>query len=153
MPTQAGRDFTRRKRNCICIYTVDKDPRRLDLEGLIKKLRHITLATQLMPFIYGGFYILSLFLYTVGTEETARLCDTLFYVPPIVVIEFLVLSRLLRLCKWHRIACCVPLIPQVISAIDYYIIELSEIIVQVDIFIYMSSIILLLIAAYKVFLC
>lgn len=153
MPARAGRDSTRRRRNCICIYTVDKDPRRLDLEGLIKKLRHITLATQLMPFIYGGFYILSLFLYTVGTEETARLCDTLFYVSPIVVAEFLVLSRLLRLCKWHRIACCVPLIPQVMSLIDYYIIEFSEIIVQVDIFIYMSSIILLLIAAYKVFLC
>lgn len=153
MPARAGSDSTRQRRNCTCIYTVDKDPRRLDLEGLIKKLRHITLATQLMPFIYGGFYILSLFLYTVGTEETARLCDTLFYVSPIVVIEFLVLSRLLRLCKWHRIACCVPLIPQVMSAIDYYIIELSEIIVQVDIFIYMSSIILLLIAAYKVFLC
>ncbi len=153
MPARAGRDSTRRRHNCICICTVDKDPRRLDLEGLIKKLRHITLATQLMPFIYGGFYILSLFLYTVGTEETARLCDTLFYVSPIVVAEFLVLSRLLRLCKWHRIACCVPLIPQVMSLIDYYIIEFSEIVVQVDIFIYMSSIILLLIAAYKVFLC
>ena len=106
-----------------------------------------------MPFIYGGLYVVSLLLYTVGTEETAVLCDTLFYVSPIVVIEFLVLSRLLRLCKWHRMACCVPLIPQVVSMIDYYIIQLSEILVLVDLFVYTASIVILLISAYKVFLC
>ena len=132
---------------------MDKDLKSLDLGGLIKKLRHITLATQLMPFIYGGLYVVSLLLYTVGTEETAMLCDTLFYVSPIVVIEFLVLSRMLRLCKWHRMACCVPLIPQVVSMIDFYIIQLSEILVLVDLFVYTASIVILLISAYKVFLC
>lgn len=106
-----------------------------------------------MPFVYGGFYVVSLFLYTVGTEETATICDTLFYISPVVVVEFLILSRLLRLCKWHRMACCVPVIPQVVSMIDYYIIELSEILVLVDLFVYMSSVIILLISAYKVFLC
>lgn len=143
----------RQKPNCICIYIVDNDRQRLDLGGLIKKLRQITRAVQLMPFIYGGFYVLSLTIYITGTEEAATLCDTLFYVSPIVAIEFLILSRLLKLCKWHRTACCVPLIPQVVSMIDYYIIQLSEIVVQVDIFVYMFSVILLLVSAYKVFLC
>lgn len=132
---------------------MDRDRRPLDLEGLIRKLRDVTLAAQLMPFVYGGFYILSLFLYAVGTEETARLCDTLFYVSPVAVAEFLILSRLLRLCKWHRTACCVPLIPQLMSMIDYYVIEFSEVVVMVDLFVYASSVTLLLISAYKVFLC
>lgn len=146
-----GSDFTRRRPSFILIFTVGNDQRRLDLEGLIKKLRHITLATQLMPFIYGGFYLLALLLYFVGTEDTARVCDTLFYVSPIVVVEFLALSKILRLCKWHRVACCIPLIPQVMSFIDYYIIELTEIIVQVDIFVCMASVLLFLLSAYKVF--
>ena len=114
----------RQKPNCICIYIVDNDRQHLDLGGLIKKLRQITRAVQLMPFIYGGFYVLSLTIYITGTEEAATLCDTLFYVSPIVAIEFLILSRLLK-----------------------------EIVVQVDIFVYMFSVILLLVSAYKVFLC
>ena len=128
------------------------DRKNLDLKGLIKKLRNVTLATQLMPFIYGALYILSMVIYYYGPEYASRVCDTLFYISPIVVIEFLVLSRALRLCKWHKIACCVPLIPQAVSIVDYYIIELSELAVQLNLFICIGSIVLLLIAAYNVFL-
>ena len=42
--------------------------------------------------------------------------------------------------------------PQVVSFIDYYIIELTEIAAQVNIILYGSMAILLLVAAYNVFM-
>ena len=132
---------------------MDKDPRRLDLEGLIKKLRAITLTVQLIPFIYGGLYVLAILIYYFGSDAAAQMADSLLYVSPLMIGCFLVLSKMLRLCKWHKIACCVPLVPGAVSLFDYYIIELSEIILAVELLMVAGMILLLLISAYKVFLC
>lgn len=129
-----------------------QDRRTLDLEGLVKKLRYVTLAVQLMPFLYTVPYILSIVASYFLDYDSARIFDTLFYVSPVTVCAFLVLSRLLRLCRWHKTACVLPLLPQVVSFIDYYIIELTEIAAQVNIILFGSMAILLLVAAYNVFM-
>ena len=129
-----------------------QDRKPLDREGLVKKLRYVTLAIQLMPFIYTVPYIVSIAASYFLSYDAARIFDELFYVSPITVSAFLVLSRLLRLCKWHRTACILPLFPQFVSFVDYYIIELSEIAAQVNIMLFGSMAVLLLIAAYNVFM-
>lgn len=129
-----------------------QDRRTLDLEGLVKKLRYVTLATQLMPFVYTALYLVSISLSYVLPEDSIWILDTLFYVSPVTVGAFLVLSKLLRLCKWHKTACILPLLPQVISFIDYYLVELTEVAAQVNIILFGSMAILLLIAAYNVFM-
>lgn len=105
-----------------------------------------------MPFAYGALYVISMVVYFYGNESASQLCDTLFYVSPVIVLCFLSLSHTLRLCKWHRRACCVPLIPQVITLLDYYVIELSDIAVVVNLSICVSSIVILFLSAYKIFL-
>lgn len=80
------------------------------------------------------------------------LFDTLFYVSPIVVVGLLILSRLLRLCRWHKTACILPLLPQVVSFVDYYVIELTEVAAQVSIILFGSMSVFLLFAAYNVFM-
>lgn len=134
------------------MFAVGQDRKPLDLEGLVKKLRYVTLAVQLMPFLYTVPYLITLIITSQASEELTKLFDTLFYVSPVTVCAFLVLSRLLRLCKWHRTACILPLLPQVVSFIDYYIIELTEIAAQVNIILFGSMAILLLISAYNVFM-
>jgi hypothetical protein len=132
---------------------VDNAPRPLDLEGLIKKLRSVTLAVQLIPFVYNVLYILALIIYYEGSETAAQVADSFMYVSPVTIVSFLVLSKMLKLCKWHKTACCIPLVPSLVSFIDYYIIELSEIAVLVEFCMIAGMIIVLLISAYKVFLC
>ena len=79
------------------------------------------------------------------------LLDTLFYVSPVTVVAFLLLSKLLHMCVWHKSACVLPLVPQAVSLTDYYIINLTvpEVWVANTLIVVMSAI--LLVAAYKVF--
>lgn len=119
---------------------------------LINKLRYITLAAQILPFAYSFLYILSLVLYLICDEPTLRILDTLFYVSPIVVCGFLVESHILKLCKWHKSACILPILPQIIVFIDAYIVELTSIEAHIAIITPIVLSVLLLIAAYKVFI-
>ncbi len=101
---------------------MDKDHQNLDIAGLVKKLRYVTAAVQVMPFIYSAIYILCMVLYLFCSETVACACDTLFYVSPVTIAAFLVLSKLLRMCVWHRTACVLPIIPQFISFIDRHVV-------------------------------
>jgi hypothetical protein len=131
---------------------VEQDRKPLDLAGLVKKLKYVTLAVQLMPFVYTVPYLITLIITSKAPEPIVVLFDTLFYVSPIVVVGLLILSRLLRLCRWHKTACILPLLPQVVSFVDYYVIELTEVAAQVNIILFGSMSVFLLFAAYNVFM-
>lgn len=105
-----------------------------------------------MPFVYTGLYLVSISASYVMSDEYIWILDTLFYVSPVTVCAFLVISKLLCLCKWHKTACLLPLLPQAVSFIDYYVVELTEVAAQVNIILFGSMAILLLVAAYNVFM-
>lgn len=114
-------------------------------------MRNATLAVQIIPFAYTLIYIFVLFSYGHISEEAASALDTLFYISPIQIVGLLILSKILHLCKWHRMACVLPLFPQIVSFIDYYIIALTEIEAYVTNIITIVMSALLLVSAYKVF--
>lgn len=125
-----------------------------ELEGVRKYfsiLRGITLSVQIMPFIYSAIYIVIFILYTTASEQTIAILDTLFYISPLFAICHLVYSRILHLCAWHRTACIVPLIPQAVNFVDYYLVSLSEVEATVFNLTASAMTILLLLAAYNVF--
>ena len=130
---------------------MDSQDRRADLKRLVDTLRRVTTAAQVLPFIYSAISIVLLAVYNIVPESVQMLLDTLFYVSPVTVVAFLIFSKLLRLCKWHKTACVLPLVPQAISIFDYYIINLTvpEVLIANTTIIIMA--ILLLVAAYKVF--
>ena len=105
-----------------------------------------------MPFIYVAIYVVTLIIYHHASGDVLWILDTLFYVSPMTVACFLVLSKVLRLCKWHRRAVCLPLIPQAVNFLDYYVVDLSEVAVHVNFCIIITMAILLLVAAYNVFI-
>lgn len=119
---------------------------------LIEKLRSITLAIQVMPFFFSALYILSMFLYLCAPDNVCGVLDTLFYVSPTTVCGLLICSRILKLCKWHKMACSLPLLPQVAVFIDYHIVSLSRLGATVAILLSIVMAVLLLVAAYNVFL-
>lgn len=91
-------------------------------------------------------------LYLFCSEEVAGICDSLFYVSPVTIASFLILSRLLKMCVWHRVTCLMPLIPQALSLIDRYLIEFPLSAGTIVIYISALSFALLLLCAYKTFI-
>ena len=128
----------------------DRD--RLNLVELIEKLRSVTLAVQVIPFAYTAIYILVLSAYPFVGEAAMCTLDTIFYISPTTCAAFLVLSKMLRLCKWHRMACILPITPQVAILLDRSVIRFSNAAVFAHISITVLMAILLLVAAYNVFL-
>lgn len=122
------------------------------IKYVVSKLRAITLAVQIIPFAYTSIYIITLILYLFASEEVLTILDTFLYVSPIIIICMIVESKVLKLCRWHKTACTLPAIPQINIIIDRYIYEFSirAEIIHLSIILLMS--ILLLIAAYNVFL-
>lgn len=130
---------------------MEKDPQRLNLEGLVRKLRSVTLAVQLLPFVYGFFFVLAMVAYLILPEWLSVVCDHLFYVSLVVIIYNLILSRTLRLCCWHKAACVVPLFPELVSVADQTIIDLSEQAAIINVWTIITMTFILLVSAYKVF--
>lgn len=109
------------------------------------------MAVQVFPFVYTAMFI---FLFTAYSFSEGVLLDVIDYtcfVSPIVVVAHLVYSRMLMMCKWHRIACMLPLIHQAVDQFDIYVHLFDHnawIVVASTIVVTM---ILFLIAIYKVF--
>jgi len=104
-----------------------------------------------MPFIYTLLYLVAMICYWSASELLLKILDSLFYISPVVVIQFLVLSRSLRLCIWHKVACTLPLMPQVAVLLDSTVMTFSENLAKGSVILMALMSALLLIAAYKVF--
>lgn len=123
-----------------------------DVKRLIEILRSVTTAVQVFPFIYSLLYIVALITYNYVSEEAQTMMDSLLYVSPICMAAFLVLSKILRMCRWHRTACVIPAIPMVASFVDSYIFSFSETFVYTFNYVVAGLCALLLISAYNVFI-
>lgn len=130
---------------------MDNQDRRADLKRLITTLRRVTTAVQVFPFIYSALYIALLAAYNFVPEDYQATLDNLFYISPACIVTFLILSKVLLLCRWHKAACIIPIIPQVANFIDCHVVMLSE--AQVYLFngTLIGMTVLLVFAAYKVF--
>lgn len=91
-------------------------------------------------------------LYLFVSENARYFLDTLLYVSPVIVLGFLFLSRILKLCKWHKATCALPVFPQILVFIDQYIIALTQIESYISIAAPIAMGVLLLVAAYNVFM-
>ena len=130
---------------------MDNQDRRADLKRLITTLRRVTTAVQVFPFIYSALYIALLATYNFVPEDYQATLDNLFYISPACIVTFLILSKVLLLCRWHKAACIIPIIPQVANFIDCHVVMLSE--AQVYLFngTLLGMTVLLVFATYKVF--
>lgn len=129
-----------------------REHQNLDIAGLVEKLRYVTAAVQILPFIYSLLYIVCMILYLFCSDTIAGICDSIFYVSPISIIAFLVLSKLLRMCVWHRTACILPVVPQILSLVDRYVVEFPWSAGVITLIVSMASFLALLLCAYKVFI-
>lgn len=154
-----GRKFPLRRmsfrpvQGCCCNFTLTRmDSREKDsILYVIGKLRSITRMVQLAPFVYAFLYIFIIAFYPWASFETAQVLDTLFYVSPVVIAINLIESRILKLCKWHKTSCYIPLIPQIAVFIDAHIVRFTTHTTQICVGVFLTMLALFLISAYKVF--
>lgn len=123
-----------------------------ELGRIIGILRTATKVVKLIPFAYALLYIISILSYSMCSENVSIWIDMIFYVSPISIIFLLILSRTLKLCKWHRLECVLPLMGFCAILINDLIIEFGKYGQLANYIIVITTFILSLINAYFVFI-
>lgn len=83
-------------------------------------MRRVTRLVQLAPFVYLAFYSVYLILGCFVPDDIVCLADGVMFSSPLATTAMLVLSRVLKLCRWHKTACLIPSASQIESIIDTY---------------------------------
>lgn len=105
-----------------------------------------------MPFIYTAFYVFALIAYLFAGERTLDFLDSMLYISPAVCVQFLILSHILRLCRWHHAACILPVTPQAFTFLDATVVDFSDTVATIAVCASIFMATTLLVAAYEVFL-
>lgn len=122
-----------------------------DIIAIIEIARKVTSVVKFSPFVFAVAYIITMVCYIFCDDATATLLDQLCYTSPLVVIMNFRLSYSLKLCKWHRLECALPMFPLIPLVIDYYIYPISRFGAIVNGMSILTLIVLSLVNAYFVF--
>lgn len=105
---------------------VEPEPSRLPLNRIIDSQVRIVLAVQLAPFIYNLLFLVVFSLAFFSSNVTMLTAvNYMCFISPLVVVAHLVYSWMLRFCVWHRLACALPILPQMVDLYDTYVSEFT----------------------------
>ena len=93
---------------------------------IIGILRRVTRVAQLAPFVYLTFYSVYLIIGCFSSDALVSLADGVMFSSPLVTTGMLVLSRMLKLCKWHRTAILIPFSSQIEAYVDSFVFTFTE---------------------------
>lgn len=123
-----------------------------DILAIVRILRKVTKIVKIYPFVYAVLYALCMIGYLVCDDFVSVMLDQLFYTSPIVVSCNILLSYSLKLCKWHRLQCLLPMIPLITLLVDVTIYPISKIASTINALTIILIVTLSLINAYFVFI-
>ena len=93
---------------------------------IIGILRRLTRLVQLAPFVYLVIYATYLLFSWLLPDSVLGILDSMVVLSPATSGGFLVLSRLLKLCKWHKAAIMIPFSSQIEGYIDCFVFTFTE---------------------------
>jgi len=106
---------------------MDSQDQRGALGRIVDVARKTTRIVQIFPFVYLGLVAL----YLVGCwafgESLVSFADSILARSSFAPALLLVLSRVLNLCRWHKVACMLPSATKVETFIDSYLFQFTEI--------------------------
>lgn len=123
-----------------------------DILAIVRILRKVTKIVKIYPFVYAVLYALCMIGYLICNDIVSVILDQLFYTSPIVVSCNILLSYSLKLCKWHRLQCLLPMIPLITLLVDVTIYPISKIASTINALTIILLFTLSLINAYFVFI-
>ena len=105
---------------------MEAQDRRNAVSEVVSVLRRATRIVQVAPFVYLVFYAAYMLFGGFVSEETLCIADSFLTMTPTVIGGMLVLSRLFRLCVWHKVACLFPSLSQVEGYVDSYVVTFTQ---------------------------
>jgi hypothetical protein len=123
-----------------------------DILAIVRILRKVTKIVKIYPFVYTVLYALCMIGYLVCDDIVSVMLDQLFYTSPIVVSCNILLSYSLKLCKWHRLQCLLPMFPLIPLFVDYLVFPVSKLAFTINALTIILLFALSLINAYFVFI-
>ena len=123
-----------------------------NIEGAIQILRKATATVKVAPFAFALLYLAALVVYILFNDTVATIADMLFYVSPVAVFFNLRMSKIFKMCKWHRLECLLPLLPIVIVFINGFGFIIPDIAVYVNWSVNLIIFLFSLLNAYFVFI-
>ena len=123
-----------------------------DILAIVRILRKVTKIVKIYPFVYAVLYALCMIGYLVCDDFVSIMLDQLFYTSPIVVSCNIMLSYSLKLCKWHRLQCLLPMTHLITLLVDVTIYPISKIASTINALTIILLFALSLINAYFVFI-
>ena len=93
---------------------------------MLDVLRGVTKTVQLIPFVYLAFYAVHMIASAFAPEWLVFISDGILTASPFVTTFMLVLSRILKLCNWHKTACLFPSLSQIEGAVDSYLFTFTQ---------------------------
>ena len=123
-----------------------------NIEGAIQILRKATATVKVAPFAFALLYLTALVVYLLFNDTIATIADMLFYVSPVAVFFNLRMSKIFKMCKWHRLECLLPLLPIVLVFVNGFGFIIPDIAVYVNWSVNLIIFLLSLLNAYFVFI-
>lgn len=123
-----------------------------NIEGAIQILKKATATVKVAPFAFALLYLAALVIYLLFNDTVATIADMLFYVSPVAVFFNLRMSKIFKMCKWHRLECLLPLLPIVIVFVNGFGFIIPDIAVYVNWSVNLIIFLLSLLNAYFVFI-
>ena len=93
---------------------------------VIALLRRATRIVQIAPFVYLALYVIYMFGTVFIPDNVLNLADCVMFSSPMVTGGLLTLSKLFKLCKWHKIACLFPSTSQVEGFVDNFVVTFTQ---------------------------
>lgn len=123
-----------------------------NIEGAIQILKKTTATVKVAPFVFALLYLTALVVYLLFNDTIATIADLLFYVSPVAVFFNLRMSKIFKMCKWHRLECLLPLLPIVLVFVNGFGFIIPDIAVYVNWSVNLIIFLLSLFNAYFVFI-
>lgn len=89
-------------------------------------MRRVTRFVQLAPFVYLVLYAAYMCACAFVPEAVTGATDATLPNSPLVTSVLLLLSRMLKLCRWHKVACLMPVSSQIESFIDGFVFTFTQ---------------------------
>lgn len=96
------------------------------VSSLVRVLRRLTRIVQLAPFVYLLLLALYLLVEPVLSDWALGIADNLLNAPLYAVAGMLGVGRILKLCRWFRTACILPVSMKLESYMDAFLLPMSQ---------------------------
>lgn len=96
------------------------------VNSVIRILRRLTRFVQVSPFLYLPFFSVYMIFGSLVPDGYLGVADSIACTTPVTTAALLLASRLLKLCRWHKVACLIPSAPQIEGYVDTFVFQFTE---------------------------